>query len=120
MDDFETVRSLYDAWHRNDQAAVLALQHPDVVWETSGAFPGMDRRYRGHDGVRKYWSDIREPFDPFVIEVKRLERRGEVIVVHVLFHAVGAESGAQVELDVRHEWTIVDGLVVSYRAFRAD
>lgn len=120
MDDIEIVRSLYDAWHRDDQATVLARQHPDVVWETSGSFPGVNERYRGHDGVRRYWSDIRAPFDPFLIEVKRIERCDAVIVAHVRFRAVGVQSGVAVELDVRHEWTLEDGLVVRYRAFMAD
>ncbi len=48
-----------DAWNREDMEELVALSDPDV--EFVSIFAGMEgRTYRGYDGLREYFTDMRD------------------------------------------------------------
>ena len=72
------MRAAYQAWNRGDLEAVLAVMHPDLVWEEDSQVTGvgLDPIYKGHAGYLKrqrdafgVWDQIRsedeEYFDAF-------------------------------------------------------
>ena len=62
-ENVEMVRSMYDAWNEGDIDAVLGHMDTSIrIDYAGGAFPGMDDRYEGHEGARRYWRDLLEPW----------------------------------------------------------
>lgn len=117
--EMEIVDRMYDAWNRDDFEAARPLLHPEIRFRPSGVFPGLKAEYRGPDGVREFWRDIREPFQSFQIHIEeRLDRSGTI--VHGLrFEAVGKGSGAKVELRFAHVWEVENGQIVRYASYPA-
>lgn len=68
----------YDAWNRDDCDAWLELLQPDVEIRTSGVFPDLADVYRGHRQARKFWRQMREPWEVFQIDVDDVEEQGDV------------------------------------------
>ena len=67
----------YDAWNCDDCDAWLALLDPEIHIHTSGVFPDLSAEYRGPEGARKFWRQLREPWETFSIEVERMEDEGD-------------------------------------------
>ena len=119
MDPVEIVRECYAAWNAGDIRPILHRLHPDVDWRPSAVFPGIENAYRGHAGVLRWREAPAAPFARFHVTVLRAEAEGDVVTAHVHFDAVGATSGARVELDFVNEWRFHDGLVIGFRAIPA-
>jgi ketosteroid isomerase-like protein len=107
-DAAELVRRAYAAFNRRDVDAVLATLHPDVEWPN--VIDGV--RLRGHDQVRDYWSRQFATTDPRVEPVRITpEADGRVVVdVHQVVRTL--DGRLLDERDVRHVYTLRDGLVV--------
>ena len=61
QENVEIVRRVYDAAARRDSATVLALYDPDIELDASqlgvaGIAGGDEAVYRGHDGLRRFFS----------------------------------------------------------------
>ncbi len=71
----------FDAFGRGDWESIMPVLSPDCKWEENqaGGFPGLDRLYRGHDGLRKWMRDTREAWEAIrseaedIIEVETAE-----------------------------------------------
>jgi ketosteroid isomerase-like protein len=88
-----------EAWNRRDVEATLVNIREDVVWRTARSMPDIDRVYRGHGGLRRFFRDFSEPWEEISIQIEDvIADRDEQVVVLVRFHAVGREG---IELDVR-------------------
>ena len=116
MDDLELIRAAYEAWNRDDLDAAIALVHEDFEVHSSGVFPGLEPVYRGRDGFRRWWRDLRSPFSEFEITVRDLQASDGLVRAAVHFNAVGRGSGAAVELDYVNEWRIAQGRLLSFRS----
>lgn len=116
MDELEIVRAAYAAWNSGDLTPALNHLHPDVEWHPSEVFPGLEPFYSGHEGVLRWREDLVAPFESFVVTIKDIRLEGDVVIARVHFDAVGAASGARVQLDYVNEWHFRDGLVVRWRA----
>jgi ketosteroid isomerase-like protein len=113
----EAIDRGYAAWNERDLEAFLATVHPEIVWETSGRFPGLGDRYVGHDGVRQVWGEIMGPWESFEIgheEVIGLDH--DSVLVHVRFRGRGRE-GIEVEQDFGQRYEIRDGLLTRMKAY---
>src|SRR5205823_11849080 len=104
------------AWNEGDLDALLTLADRDIVFKTSGAFPDLEPEYRGHDGIRRYWETVRNPFEHLRMEVARVFERGEDILILFRFHARGREG---LEFDERFGQVgrMRDGVVTSLIAY---
>jgi len=111
QENVEIVRRAYDAWDRGDMEAMLATLHPDLVYVTSGVFPGLEPVYNGHDGFRGFWRDFRGTWESLSIGVQELRDCGERILGLLTFNARGRD-GVEVRRQAANVWTIRDGLAV--------
>ncbi len=50
----------------------LETVHPEVVWSTTGIFPGLRESYSGHEGVREFWRAFVEPWETLEIEIEEI------------------------------------------------
>jgi hypothetical protein len=103
----DLIRRCYDAFNSRDIDAALAGMHADVDWPN--AVDGG--RVRGHDAVRSYWLRQFEEVDPHV-EPKALTQddQGRIVVdVHQVVRDL--DGNVLVEQEVRHVYSMRDGLV---------
>jgi hypothetical protein len=94
-----TVLSGWSAFSRGDFELMLTRYAPDCeheeVPEMAGA--GMRSIYRGHDGMRAQWADLRLGFERVDLTPREIVDAGDRIIVLGHQHTRGAGSG--VELD---------------------
>ena len=98
VDAGEFARRAYAAWNSNDLEGFVAFTAPDLRLRTSGAFPDLPAEYRGHDGVRQFWHDVRGPWDELLVDVEDVVQSGDLALVTFRFRARGREG---VEVDAR-------------------
>jgi ketosteroid isomerase-like protein len=118
-DPVEAARRIVEAWNDDDVEACLVLVHPEAELDFRDYpfFPGLDELYVGHEGFRRWWAEVKEPFEYFHSEAKRFIREGDKVVAPVHFKARGKNSGVEVELDFANFWTFRDGLVLRFEAY---
>ena len=116
----ENVRLLarmYEAWDAQDLAAVCELLDPEFEWvnPSYAVHPGIRR---GHEGMEKVMENLRESFERQVRvlgEVEELD--GDRVLWHTVFHARGRDSGAQIDIEEQHLWTLRDGKILRIQWF---
>ena len=91
-ENVEVVQALFAAWNEGDIEGVLATLHPDVSFQTSGVYPGLDPLYLRHEGFRKFWRDFRGAWDNLGINVARLSGQGERVLALYTFEATAREG----------------------------
>ncbi len=94
--DIETLRAAYLAVSNGDWDAASRDWHPDFELTTGNRVMNAGT-HRGRDAARRFWEDLREPFE-------------EVVVAPERFFAL-------VETRTRHLWTMRDGKMVGCEIF---
>jgi uncharacterized protein len=114
----ERVLRAYRDWNRRDFDAVLEIADSEVEWTMMGTtrFPGTDRTYHGHAGVREFWRVFIEPWEEFRIEVEETRTAADLVVAFVRFHAK-AREGLKLETPFVHLLDFRHGKVVRFRSF---
>jgi ketosteroid isomerase-like protein len=114
-ENVEIVRRIYDAVSRHDTATVIAAYDPEVEWDTSrspwGSIMG-GRLYRGHGGLRRFYSEWYEAWGDYDEVLEELIDGGEQVIVGATGRGRGRASGAAVEWSQYGVWTIRDGTVM--------
>jgi ketosteroid isomerase-like protein len=88
-----------------DVEAGLAILHPEAEWDVSEMMDGSV--YKGHAAIRKHWEVLlNEVWESMEMLVQRLEQRGDDVIAHVQFKAVGVGSGAAIEVPITWIGTI--------------
>lgn len=92
-------RAGYAASNAADHETFLSYQHPEVViHDRSRPDPTTsDGRYRGHDGIRRYWDDWMESFDEFETDPEEFIDASPGVVVQVRARGRARASGIELE-----------------------
>jgi ketosteroid isomerase-like protein len=114
QENVEVMSRMYEAWLRGDPAAFDALDpeielHPDP----EAHWVGVERTYRGHEGMREYMSAVYEAFEDYRPEVEKFLDVEDKVVTLAIEHGRGRGSGAEVEsARTAHVWTLRNGKAV--------
>ena len=106
--NIEIIRRVYDRWRGGDPSAFDVLDeeielHPDPAAD----WVGVNDVYRGHEGVRRYLSQVYEAFDDYRPEVEDFLAIEDKVITLAVEHGRGRGSGAQVESRrTAHVWTV--------------
>jgi ketosteroid isomerase-like protein len=111
----EIVREIYDAFARQDGAAILARLHPDVEFHQTERLP-WGGRYAGHDGARQFFERLREAIDS-AVTVERFINAGDHVAV--VGRTRGHTRSGQTPFDVAivHVWTVRDARISRFDAY---
>jgi ketosteroid isomerase-like protein len=95
----EAVKAAFEAFNRRDPEAFIreGRLRSDYEWQpfmAAGVEAGV---YRGHDGVREWFSTVDEMFETFSAELLSVRDTGECVVVLGTLRARGRGSGVPVE-----------------------
>jgi ketosteroid isomerase-like protein len=112
------VLSLYDAVERADYDAPFRILDEDIVWDMSGfGLPDMAKVYRGHEGVRDFWTAWIAVWETIEFRTLTPEDFGEHVIVEVEQRNSGRASGAAVDFHYFQSFTLRDGkLAASHMA----
>ena len=94
----ERIRRGIDAFNAGDHEALLALLSEDVEWKRVDGLPDAEGWIHGREAVREFLRP--DVFAAGRIEVLEMVEADDVVLVHGRFHARGAASG--IELDVEN------------------
>jgi ketosteroid isomerase-like protein len=97
----ETIREGYASFNRGDTSWAWERVTDDVAWGTTGAFPGLEKVYRGPEGVEEWVRAVREEFEAFQVAMDEVivERGSTVAIVERIWER-GRGSGAEGQMRV--------------------
>jgi SnoaL-like protein len=67
---------MYEVFNRRDLDAMLALMHDEV--EIEPRLGALEGDYRGHAGVRRWWSDLLDFFPDYAAEIVEVQDLGDM------------------------------------------
>lgn len=108
----DRIKAAYKSWNAGDLEGTLEFLKPDVEWHTSASFPGTEPLYEGHDGFRRFWEHLHDPWEKIHTTIESYQREGSVAILRIRFHATAKESGVDVDLPWFQAVEIEDDLVV--------
>jgi SnoaL-like domain len=76
--DLDLTLSLYRFFNSRELDALVALTHEDIVIESR--LVAMEGGYKGHEGVRRWWTNLLDAFPDYRAEVEELRDLGVVTV----------------------------------------
>ncbi len=106
---------LYRAWGDRDMDTVVAVCAPEVMFWTSGAFPGVKPLYEGRSGIRAFWDEFDVWQSLAIIPERVVESEGQVVALW-RFEAVGRD-GISVTRHGGHAAQVEAGLITEIRAY---
>ena len=116
QENVDLARRGYEAFARGDFDAVFELFHPEIEAHDPPEMPDA-AIHRGHEAVRRDWEQTHEVLEDFSIEVEETLDRGDDVIVFLRYRGRGSESGAEVEAQMAHLWTVRDGKAIRLRQF---
>jgi ketosteroid isomerase-like protein len=108
---------MYEVWDAGDRASVFELLDPEFEWvnPSYAVHPGIRR---GHEGMERVMDNLHDSFE----HQQRI--LGDVVELpdgrvlwHTVFRARGRDSGAQIDIEEQHLWTLRDGRILRLQWF---
>jgi ketosteroid isomerase-like protein len=112
----EIVRRIYTGLNRTGSFD-LELIDPSVELRESDE-PGA-RAYRGHQGVQEFLGQIQQEFEDVRWHPRQMRAQEDHVVVVAELSGRALGSGAKVESDETHVWTLREGKAVRIQGYRS-
>jgi ketosteroid isomerase-like protein len=113
----ELAQAGFKAWSTGDVEAALQFMHPELVYVTTGIFPGLRSFYSGHAGFREVWKEFMDPWETVDLEIEELvELDSHSLLMEVRFRATGRRD-MEVDLPLAVHLIIRDGLLWRFQAY---
>ena len=94
-ENVDLARLMYEAFNRRDLDAVLALMSDSI--EIEPRFGALEGDYRGHKGVRRWWSNLLASLPDYTAEVEEVRDLGHMTLARIRGRGHGVASNAPVE-----------------------
>lgn len=107
-----------EAFNRRELDALLALTDAEV--EIEPRLVDMEGGYRGHEGVRRWWSDLLGTFPDYTVEVEDVRAIGDTTFARIRGRGHGAGSGTPVAETWWQSIRWRDGTCVWWRNFATE
>src|SRR3954447_17791372 len=114
-ENVDRVLLMYEVFNRRDLDGMLALMHDDV--EIVPRIGALEGDYRGHEGVRRWWSDLLDFLPDYAAEIVEVQDLGDTTLGQIRGRAHGAASTSPV---VEMWWQSIrwrEGRCVRWRNF---
>ena len=107
----DIAQRLAEAFNARDLEGLLGLSTEDL--RVRSRFSSVaDTVFRGPDGIRQWWDDLEEAWDPITIRIEDLAAlTDDRLVLLVRLTAHGRGSGVDLDESVGQVWTLRDGLL---------
>ena len=112
----ELVGLAHERLNEGDIDGLIALCDDDFELDMSARLMNPEV-YRGHEGIRRFYREVREVWEQFRWEPRRIVGAADQVVVLVHSHGRGRGSGLEMARDAAMVWTMRGGRVVSLRFY---
>jgi ketosteroid isomerase-like protein len=113
------VRRFHEGWSAEDLDLVLECVHPQMEFDWSESMAPFKGIYRAHDGMRRYWDDLREAFDWFRPEIEEVIDCGDGrLVTPTTVRGRARASGIELEARGAVLWVVRDGKILRGKLFQ--
>lgn len=115
----DVVRLVFDRFNAGDDDGFVELCAPQIEFHDVPEIPDS-QTYSGHDGVRKWLENVREPFES--VEMKRwaVEESGRCVLVETSAEGEGASSGAGIGWRIWTVWRVHDGAITYHHGYSSE
>ena len=117
QENVEIVRRAHQALNGGDMDALVVLCDVDFRLDMSDRVFNPEV-YAGHDGIRRFYSEVRDVWASYVWEPEELMEVGDNVVALLRSSARGRGSGVEVERRTAMVWTVREGRATALRFFR--
>jgi ketosteroid isomerase-like protein len=107
----EFAARVYAAVNARDRAAIKALCAPDIVVGTTV------EAYRGPEAILEWLDEGDDAFEDFTVDVLEVEELGGHVLVTMRQRGRGKASGAEVDHQFTHVWTLRGGEAIRMESF---
>jgi ketosteroid isomerase-like protein len=118
--DIEVMRRGFVALSEQGIEGLIPMIDPE--WETTTP-PGLAAEpdtYRGHEGVRRYWSSFEEVMDDIRFEPQQMTALGDEVLVELIVRARGKTTGIEVEQHLWQVWRLRDGKAIRVDSYATE
>ena len=118
QENLELTRRAFRAFNDRDLDDLLAMLDDDVE-----AFPilaGMEGGYRGHDGIRRWWTGLLGTFPDFQAEIVELHDHGDSTTAVLRLRGHGAGSDTPVDATAWHVSLFRHGKCIGWRVYTSE
>ena len=113
------VRRFEKSWASGDLDAALECVHDELVFDWSDSMSPFVGIYTGHDGLTRFWSDMRDAWERFSPEMEEVIDCGpEKLITLDVVRARGKGSGIDMEARGAMLWTVQEGKIVRVKMFQ--
>lgn len=116
-ENVESLRRGFEAINSQDIERILAFADADFEVEVPPELSAEPDTYRGHDGMRRYWTSFQDAMEEIHFEAERIWDVGEDVVVAMHITAKGRRTAIAVEQRLVGVWTIRNHRAVRVRVF---
>ncbi len=111
------VRRAHEALNRGDIDALVDLCDEGFRLDMSDRVfnPAV---YDGHEGIRRFYAEVREVWETYVWALEELIDMGSQIVALLCSTGKGRESGVEVERETAFVWSVRAGRLVALHFYR--
>jgi uncharacterized protein len=115
----DQVRSLYESFAKGDVPSVLAALDPHIEWNEAEGFPYADRNpYIGPTAVLEgVLMRLGGEWENFGVGLEELLDAGDTVVARGRYSGVYKKTGAGINAQFAHVWTLRDGKVVKFQQY---
>jgi ketosteroid isomerase-like protein len=117
QENVELANRAPDAFNRGDLDAFLALCDPDLEFYSRLAAVEGGSPYRGFDGIRAWWENLRAAWRDLTLEIDEVTDLGDVTITQMRLRGHGMDSDAPWE---QAQWHVVEwrnGKAIWWRTF---
>jgi ketosteroid isomerase-like protein len=115
-DNIGIVRLAHGRLNEGDIDGLIELCDPDFELDMSARTLNPET-YQGHEGIRRFYREVREVWEEFRWEPLRLVDAGDKVVVLLHSHGRGRGSGLEMARDAAMVWTVREGRAVALRFY---
>ena len=114
----DTLRRGYEALNRGDLTEVMALIDENLVWDGGDLSPDGQSPSPGRASFEAFVRSWIDAFDDFRIEPREVIELEPFLLAVVRQSGRGRASGAPIEIEIAHLWTIEDGRAIRLESHR--
>ena len=117
MTNREIIMALYAGFAIGDIDAVLALMADDIVWHEAENNKWADGNpYIGPQAVAAgVFARVPDEYESFAVEIGHVIEDGDTVAMQGRYNAKVKASGAQINPQVVHWWTVTDGKIAAFQ-----
>lgn len=109
-------RPIFDAFESRSDERIVAHCDPEVEWHT--LWPGMERVFRGWDGVTRWRAAIDEALGGLTLQIdEAIELEPDLFYLAYRVSAHGRQSGVASYMEIYDLWKLRDGRLLCRRTF---